>query len=221
MGLFDRIFKPNQIKAAHSATYDTFKTLTAYEPVFTSWNGAIYESELVRSAIDARARNISKLKVEVLGSARPSLQSRLRLQPNPWQTWSQFLYRTSTILDVKNNAFIVPVYDEDLNQIGVYPVLPHRCKIIEYNGTPWLRYEFSRGKTAAVELDKTALLTRFQYESDFFGESNGALDDTMKLIHMQNQGIEEAVKTSVVAIDVQGILIGLRTLCLDGEQRAY
>ena len=195
MGLFDKIFKKQNVQAAREAR-DTFATLTAYEPAFTSWSGAIYESELVRSAIDARARNISKLKVEILGSARPSLQSKLRLQPNAWQTWSQFLYRVSTILDVKNNCVIVPTYDDDLNQTGVFPVLPQRCKLIEYKGEPWLKYEFKRGKTAAVELNKTALLTRFQYESDFFGDDNAALNETMDLIHIQNQGIKEAVKNS-------------------------
>ena len=43
---------------------------------------------------------------------------------------------------------------------------------------------------------KAAILTKFQYEDDFFGSSNKALDETMKLIHVQNQGIEEAVKNS-------------------------
>lgn len=195
MGLFDKIFKTQNVQAAREAR-DTFATLTAYEPAFTSWSGAIYESELVRSAIDARARNISKLKIEILGSARPSLQSKLRLQPNAWQTWSQFLYRVSTILDVKNNCVIVPTYDDDLNQTGVFPVLPQRCKLIEYKNEPWLKYEFKRGKTAAVELNKTALLTRFQYESDFFGDDNAALTETMDLIHIQKQGIKEAVKNS-------------------------
>ena len=195
MGLFDKIFKKQNVQAAREAR-DTFATLTAYEPAFSSWGGAIYESELVRSAIDARARNISKLKIEILGSARPSLQSKLRLQPNAWQTWSQFLYRVSTILDVKNNCVIVPTYDDDLNQTGVFPVLPQRCKLVEYKGEPWLKYEFKRGKTAAVELNKTALLTRFQYESDFFGDDNAALNETMDLIHIQKQGIKEAVKNS-------------------------
>lgn len=193
MSLFEKIFSRPQINAAQTAN-TVFKTLTAYEPVFTNWNGAIYESELVRSAIDARARHISKLQVEIVGSARPSLQTKLRLGPNPWQTWSAFLYRTETILSCKNNAPIVPVYDADLNQIGIYTVVPDRCKIVEYNGEPWLRYEFSRGQTAAVELRKTALLTRFQYKNDFFGSDNDALNETMKLIHLQNQGIKEAVK---------------------------
>ncbi|MBR3321532.1 MAG: hypothetical protein IKG04_06415, partial [Exiguobacterium sp.] len=92
MGLFDFLFKQkNKTVAFHNDGY--FQTLTAYQPSFSSWNGRIYESLLVRSAIDARARHISKLKVEVIGSANPTLQTKLRLRPNSWQTWSQFLYR--------------------------------------------------------------------------------------------------------------------------------
>ena len=100
MSLFDFLFKKKEIEVAyHNDGY--FKTLTAYQPHFTTWGGELYESALVRSAIDARARHVSKLKVEIQGSARPTLQTKLRLKPNNWQTWSQFLYRTSTILDMQ------------------------------------------------------------------------------------------------------------------------
>lgn len=193
MGLFDWLFKDEQVEAAHEAK-GYFTTLTAYHPHFTTWRGEIYESELVRAAIDARARNISKLKAEILGSAKPTLQTQLRLRPNGWQTWSQFLYRCSTILDMQNTLVIVPVYDRYMNVTGYYPVLPKRCEVIDVNGEPWLRYEFANGQRAADRWDNVAVLTRFQYKSDFFGESNRALDPTMKLIHVENEGIEEAVK---------------------------
>lgn len=193
MGLFDKIFKPQDIKMGKQAM-QTFQTLTAYEPAFTTWGGAIFESELVRSAIDARARNISKLKFEINGNAKPALQTKLRLAPNPWMTFSQFFYRTSVILDCHNTVFIVPVYDKDLSVVGIFPVLPTRCKVVEYKNEPWLRYEFRRGQYAAVEMKNCAILTHYQYQSDFFGENNHALDETMKLIHLQNEGIAEAVK---------------------------
>ena len=193
MGLFDFLFKKKEIDLAyHNDGY--FKTLTAYQPHFTTWGGELYESALVRSAIDARARHVSKLKVEIQGSARPTLQTKLRLKPNNWQTWSQFLYRTSTILDMHNTVVIVPVYDDLMNPVGYYPVLPLRCEIVEYEGTPFLRYEFSGGLKATTYLEECAILTKFQYKSDFFGESNMALTPTMKMIHMDNQAVEEAVK---------------------------
>ena len=193
MGLFDWLFKkPNVDVADHYDGY--FRTLTAYEPHFTTWNGEIYESELVRAAIDARARHISKLKVEIQGAAKPTLQTKLRLKPNNWQTWSQFLYRTSTILDMHNTAVIVPVYDDLMNPVGYYTVLPKKCSIVQVDGVPFLRYEFINGQRASDYLSECAILTKFQYKSDFFGETNHALDPTMRMIHLNNESIKEAVK---------------------------
>lgn len=192
MGLFDWIFKrPNVVSAHRNDGY--FKTLTAYQPHFTTWNGEIYESALVRAAIDARARHISKLKVEIKGTGKPELQKRLKKRPNEWQTWSQFLYRTSTILDMHNTVVIVPVYDDFMTVVGYYPVLPTRCDVVQKDGVPFLRYEFSNGQRAADFLSDCAVLTKFQYRSDFFGENNGALSPTMKLVHLNDQSVEEAV----------------------------
>ena len=199
MSLFDRIFRPDQAKKSDEALNNArtlFQTLTAYQPVFTNWGGAIYESEIVRAAIDARARHISKLRVETVGTANLSLQSKLRQGPNQWQTWSQFLYRASTILDVTNNCFIVPVFDERMIITGIFPVLPTSCALVEYKGEVWVRYQFSNGLVGAVELRKCAILTKHQFRDDFFGSSNLPLHETMQLIHIQNQGIEEAVKNT-------------------------
>lgn len=199
MSLLDKIFRPNEAKKSEDALTEAqafFRTLTAYAPVFTNWGGAIYESEIVRAAIDARARHISKLKVETIGTANTSLQSKLQQGPNQFQTWSQFLYRVSTILDINNTAFIVPVFDERMVITGIYPVLPQMCSLVEYKGEVWLRYQFTSGQYAAVEFRKCALMTKHQYESDFFGDNNTPLRETMQLIHIQNQGIEEGVKNA-------------------------
>lgn len=199
MGLFDSIFRPDKAKESQKALKEAkgfFTTLTAYRPAFTTWNGAIYESLIIRSSIDARARHISKLKVETYGSANPSLQSKMRLGPNQWQTWSQFLYRVSTITDVYSNCIITPVFDDYMTITGYYPILPTRTEIIDYKGEPWLRYKFSNGEVGAVEFKKCAIITRHQLKNDFFGEPNNALDETMKLLHIQREGVEEAVKNT-------------------------
>ena len=192
MGLFEKIFK----KEKNLYPQSFFTTLSAYTPVFTSWAGSIYESELVRSAIDARARHIGKLKVEIKGGAKPKLQTKLKAGPNEWQTWDQFLYRLSTILDVQNTAFIVPVIDEFGQVSGIYPVLPSNCEIVEYRDTPYLRYTFITGETAVIEMRECGIMTRFQYKDDFFGENNASLIPTMDMITIQNQGIKEGVKSS-------------------------
>lgn len=195
MSLFDLFFKKAP-KPKESQYEGKFKMLSGYEPTFTSWRGGLYENELIRSAINARATHISKLKFEIKGSAKPALQNKLLKGPNEFQTWSQFLYRVSTILDVHNTAFIVPIFDKYGEISGVFCPLPARCEIAQYNDKPWLRYEFTFGQKAAIELENTGILTKFQYKSDVFGESNAALDPTMELIHIQNQGIEEGVKSA-------------------------
>lgn len=196
MSLFDKIFKKDREseKALHS--YTLFTELNGYRPVFRSWGGEIYESELVRAAIDARARHISKLEPIFYGSARPSLITKMRHAPNEWQTWSQFFYRASTILDIKNTCVIVPVFDADLIVTGYYPVLPNRCEIIEYNKEPWLKYHFSDGNTAAVEMRLCTLLTKYQYKHDFFGEDNEPLRPTMELLDYNKQGVKDKIENS-------------------------
>ena len=193
--LFDWLFPKDEPVKPNKT--DQFKLLTAYEPVFTNHNGSIYESMLVRSAIEAKARHISKLKIELQGEAQPNLKAKMRHAPNDWQTYPQFLARCSTILDCTNNLFIIPVQDQYLQTIGFFPVLPERVKLIEDNkGKLWLRYTFRNSLSGIVEFDRCAYLNKHQYKSDFFGENNHALDSTMDLISIQDQGIKEAVKNS-------------------------
>lgn len=118
--------------------------------------------------------------------------------PNPWQTYPQFLARCSTILDCTNNLFIVPVFNKYFETIGYFPVLPDRVKLIENEDDKklYLRYTFRNNISGIVEFEKCAYLNKHQYKSDFFGENNRALSQTMDLIAIQDQGIEEAIKNS-------------------------
>lgn len=194
MGLFDKIFgrAPKPVGKYEGS----FVSLTGHRPHFTRWGGDIYERELIRASINAIATHVSKLKVEVQGAARPALQNKLKHGPNQWQTWGQFLYRLETIRQIHNTAFIVPVYDELGEPSGIFTPLPDRCEIIQYGDTPFLRYRFSHGETAALELAYCGIMTKFQYRDDFFGENNHALIPTIDLIHIQNQGIQEGVKSA-------------------------
>ena len=193
MGLFENLFGSKQKNEIKADAY--FKTLTAYEPVFRTWNGALYESELVRSSIDSRARHIAKLKVEVLGTARGTLRTELKAAPNDFQTWFQFLYRLDTILDMHNTAIILPVFDKYGETVGMFPVLPDKCELRQTKeGTAVLVYEFANKQKGACFLSEAGIMTKFQYRSDIFGEKNDALHSTMQLIDMEKQGIIEAIK---------------------------
>lgn len=194
MGLLEKIFPK---KAEPKTVESSFQTLTAYTPVFVNRNGAIYENEMIRSAIDAKARHISKLKVDIIGSAQPQMRTLCKHSPNNFQTWSQFLYRLSTILETQNTAFIVPIKNKRYNTLmGFYPVLPSECRVVSVNDEPYLQYRFANGQSAAEKMTECGVMTKFQYRDDFFGETNTALGSTMKLSDIQAKGIEEAVKNS-------------------------
>lgn len=198
MGLFDTIFRPRknrEMAEALKGARQTFQLLNAYEPVFRTWNGCIYEASLVRSAIDTIARNAAKLKVNVKGAAKPKLSSLLNKRPNSFQTWYQFLYQTFTILYVNNTVFICPMKNDQMETCGFIPVVPSQVSLVEYKNELWIRYRFKNGQIGACKWNESAVLTRFQYD-DIFGASNDALKETMDLIKLNSDSIKEAVKNS-------------------------
>ena len=192
MGLFEKIFpKKNQALVG-----SRWEPLTAYKAMFTAWGGDIYESELVRSAIDCLARNSAKLRPEFTGAAKQKLIRQIKNKPNEFQSWYQFLYRLRTIYEIQNNAIIVPMLDKYDQVVGLFPVLPSSCEVVEYHGTEYLRYHFSNNQVGAIELARCGLVTKHQYKNDIFGDRNSALNSTMALIDINKQGIKEAIKAS-------------------------
>ena len=194
MGLFESIFGRRKTAADQGST--SFQTLTAYQPAFRTWGGQIYESELVRAAVDAKARHAAKLQYSMAGTARQKLYTATKAAPNPWMTWSQFMERSMNIYEVQNNLFIVPLLDEFGEVAGYFPVLPSECEVVDVGGEPWLKFTFIGGKKKSLPLVRIGLAVKHQLKSDFFGEGNSALNATMELVNMVNQGIEEGVKNA-------------------------
>ncbi len=192
MGLFDKIFGRRPSPRATS----TFELLDGYRPTFTTWSGSIFESELIRAALDAHGRHAAKLSISIDGSANPNLRTRLLTQPNDFQTWPQFLYRLAVTLYAKNTAFIVPVLGKYGESTGVISIVPQSWELVESNGTVYIRFQFRAGKRKAIELDRVGILTRYQLENDLFGPSNDAMQPTLDLISIQRQGISEGIKNS-------------------------
>ena len=193
MGLLQKLFPGKTAAVKQAAAF--FETLN-YRPIFHDWRGAIYEQEQVRAAIDALARHTAKLEFTIQGSAKQTMQGKLRHGPNEIQVWSQFLAQARTIYEIDTTLFVVPVFDRYGEIIGIYPINPKKAEVEEYQGKLYLRYTFSNSQTAEMELENCAILTKFQYNREFFGSGNGALEDTMRLLHLQKEGTKEAIKNS-------------------------
>ncbi|MBR3320402.1 MAG: phage portal protein [Exiguobacterium sp.] len=198
MGLKELLFpKKIEQEKQKALAKSTFEVLNGYVPTFRTWHGEIYESLLVRASIDAIARHASKLAVTIEGGTKSELLTMLKKKPNGFQTWSQFLYRVATILNVQNTAFIIPLRNKFGATVGIYPLRATRYEIIrDEKNDLWIRFHLDKGEKVAERLSDIGILTRYQYKSEFFGDSNSVLDETMQLISIQRQGIEEYAKNA-------------------------
>ena len=194
MGLLD-IFRPKyKADTRKTALAKPYSTVTEYAPTFSTWQGQLYEKALVRSSIEKSAVLASKLKPEVLGSAKPRIKRAFETAPNQYMSWPKMIGRLMTILLNDTTVAIVPSLDSNLQVTGLFPLRFESAEVVEYAGEPWIRFFLHNGETMAIELRNTCLLTRFQYESDFFGGGNSALDPVLKLMDFQDQAQEEAIK---------------------------
>ena len=193
MGLLDRIFGKKAPAALPAST--SVEMFNAYSPVFTSWGGRLYESALVREAIYAKARHIMKLEFSMRGSAKRSTWNALKVRPNPWSTWPDFLERCNNIYETENNLIVLPMLDEYGAIRGLWPVVPSGAEVRELNGKFFLVCTF-QGQKRAMELENCMIMRKHQLRNDFFGESNSPLTPTMEMVHTFEQGIQEGVKAA-------------------------
>ncbi len=193
MGAFDKLFRRPKV-AKQVKGY--FKMLDGYTPIFSTYDGGIYEMELTRACIHTFANHCSKLQPNIEGPDKRGVQAMLNGKPNIFMTSAQFIYKVATIYDAQNTCFIVPVLDEFDRLTGFYPVNPQQVEVLEVDGEPWLRYTFKNGAKAAIELARCGVVSKYLYNSDIKGEDNAALRPTLQLLNVQNQGIAEGIKNS-------------------------
>lgn len=196
-GLMERLV-PTEKRASLTEISEQFKMLNGYTPSFTSFHGGLYEMEMVRSAIHAKARLMAKLKPEIVGTKYQSLEKTLQFKPNEFQSTYQFLYRVATILEVNTTCFIVPIRSEDMRTVtGFYPINPYRCELVkDERGELYVRYQFANNQKGAKKLSEVGIIYKHGFKNALWGDGADALDATMNLLDIQTQGMMEAVKSS-------------------------
>lgn len=197
MGLFDFYREYRRRKTISQKSAEYWQLINGYHPVYSNYNGNLYEMAQVRSAIHAAANHRSKLSVEVVGPRYRDLAKVIGIRVNPFQTTSQFLYKVSTTLDCTNSCIIIPIYDSPVADhiVGFWPVNPQAAEIIENDGEVYIRYSYY-GQSRAIELDRCGVVRKMDFRSEIFGDSNAALFPTLDLIEVHNKSIQEAVKAS-------------------------
>lgn len=182
--------------------------LNSYTNKVYDFNSDLYDNDTVRASVNCIATHFSKMAPQHRLKGKPVNSQINRLlynRPNPDMSTFDFLYKTITALYMQNNVYIYIKRDNLGNIIALYPVLYNQAELKQdkYNNL-FLDFQFSNGQRAVESIDNLIILRRHFYKNDFFGESNKvALFPVINLLHIINQSIINAVKTSGI---VRGIL---------------
>lgn len=195
--------------------FDRFKnktvTVTKYQMIvdngggFYSWNGNLYKSDIVRSAIRPKSRAIGKAIAKHIRQGpdgtkvNPDVYMRFLLEePNPYMTGQQFQEKLITQLELNNNAFAFINRDENGYPTEIHPITAMTSEAIQDDkGILYLRFYLRNGKTVTFRYTDIVHLRKDFNENEIFGDSPaGALTPLMEIVNTTDQGIVKAIKNS-------------------------
>ena len=144
-------------------------------PSFSSFGKNSYNSDVVRSAVDAVARNAAKLTpihqrenndgtITVIDN--DNLAYLLSTRPNPYMNKHDFLYKVITQLEIENNAYIYIQYDPNGNIVGFYPICYSNMEWLQTGDEVEAKFNFNSGDYIIVPYDQLIHLRRFFYKND-------------------------------------------------------
>jgi len=202
-----RLFNRNR-EPTKNNTGNAIAMVTTYGESFFSWNGKLYESDIVRACIRPKIKAIGKLVPKHIRSdpqsgivVNPEVYMRFLLEePNPYMTGQQMQQKVETQLCLNNNAFILIVRDVNGYPMQLYPVPCTSAEAI-YNdsGELFLKFQYRNGKSGTFPYGDIIHLKQDYNENDIFGESPAkALSQMMEVIGTIDQGIVKAIKNSSV-----------------------
>lgn len=195
MGVLSRFFpkRESELQPVQPAHYTTF---TEPAPSFSAWSGSLYDHPMTRAAIERFAAACSKAKPEFVGKqyCKPLVRKLFKTWPNDLMTWPTFLSKAATIYEMDTTVFIVPGLDRDLNTVALFPLKPAYTDVVDLDGEPWFVFHLLSGEVMAIEVARVAVVSKFQYLSDFFGEGNDVMNPTLALMDAQRQAELNAIK---------------------------
>ena len=200
MGLLDRIMN-------RTVTVSKYKMITDEGQGFYNWDGKLYQSDIVRSAIRPKAQAIGKtvgkhIRKDVGGlTINPDAYIRFLLEePNPYMTGQMLQEKLATQLELNNNAFAFISRDTNNMPTEIYPISSNLVKAIENNqGQLFLEFTLKNGRTVTFKYTDIIHLRKDFNDSDIFGDSPAeALAPLMEIVNTSDQGIVKAIKNSNV-----------------------
>lgn len=181
-----------------------YKLITDSGSGFYAYNGKLYESDIVRSAIRPKAQAVGKAigkhiresKEEIL--VNPEVYMRFLLEePNQYMSGQMLQEKLVNQLTLNNNAFALIQRDESGLANAIYPLTANAVEALQDNhGTLFLRFNIN-GKYYNFKYSDIIHLRRDFNDNQLFGESPArALSGLMEVVNTTDQGIVKAIKSS-------------------------
>ena len=173
---------------------------------FYSWNGKIYQSDILRSCITPRATAIGKLVAKhirnnsqegIVINPEPYIRFLLE-EPNPYMTGQMLLEKMINQLELNNNEFALINRDEFGYPCEIYPIPATSAEAIyDKNGVLYLRFTLRNMKIVTFAYSDVIHLRQDFNENDIFGTSRAeALTPLMEIVTTTDQGIVKAIRNS-------------------------
>lgn len=232
MSWFTDLFKrkPKETKQA--------PTFGGFWPIYSQFGTDIYASDAVQQAISCIVTEMKKLNpthirmidndpIPIKGNMRDLLN-----EPNQLMTTADFLEKTTWLLMLNYNAFIIPTYyewtDEKTGQKkryydGLYPINPAQVDFIEdAGGRLFVNFQFASGYETTINYNDVIHIRKNFSVNEYMGGNdagqpdNAALLETLELNKTLLSGIAKAMKASYA---VNGV-VKYNTMMDDGATEA-
>ena len=205
MGFFDFLKPKNR-----TVTVSKYRMITDEGDGFYAWNGNLYQSDIVRSAIRPKARAIGKtvgkhireiVKPDGAKDIKVNPEPYIRFlleDPNPYMTGQMLQEKLATQLELNNNAFAYINRDENGYPMEIYPITAITCDALQNDqGELFLRFTLRNGRTVTFRYTDIIHLRKDFNNNEIFGESPAkALTTLMEIVNTTDQGIVKAIKNS-------------------------
>lgn len=232
MSWFTDLFKrkPKETKQA--------PTFGGFWPIYSQFGTNIYASDAVQQAISCIVTEMKKLNpthirmidndpIPIKGNMRDLLND-----PNQLMTTADFLEKTTWLLMLNYNVFIIPTYyewtDEKTGQKkryydGLYPINPAQVDFIEdAGGRLFVNFQFASGYETTINYNDVIHIRKNFSVNEYMGGNdagqpdNAALLETLELNKTLLSGIAKAMKASYA---VNGV-VKYNTMMDDGATEA-
>ena len=179
---------------------------------YISWNGTIYDSDIVRSCIRPKVKATGKLVAKHLRDVvdaeghhelkvNPSNAIRFILdEPNPLMTGQMLQEKLATQLCLNSNAFALIIRDDYGSPMEIYPIIARTVDAV-YDSAGKLRLRFTLNNNKVYEFPYEDIIHLRQdfNENDIFGTPIApVLVPLLDVVTTTDQGVINAIKNSSI-----------------------